>query len=94
MPDPKARRGLASPPGGLLGGGGLGGGPLGRAMLLVPLVLGGLALLLQVKEEGERARGRAGGVSSQPALFLFLTLSFALTHSGPPPRHPWRPGPP
>jgi hypothetical protein len=55
MPDPK-RRGVASPAG--LLGGAAGGGPLvRRALLLVPLVLGGLALLLQVREGGWRRRG-------------------------------------
>ncbi len=52
---PEAKRGRASPAAGLLGpGGGGGGGPLGRALLLVPLLLGGMALLLQVREKERR----------------------------------------
>lgn len=72
MPDPKARRGVASPAGGLLGamvGGG--GGPVGRALLLVPLLLGGLALLLQVRGDarcGAATRSFLGGLH-----FLCLT---------------------
>jgi len=53
MPEPKAaRRGVASAPTGLLGAVSGGGGPVGRALLLVPLLLGGLALLLQVNGGG------------------------------------------
>jgi hypothetical protein len=79
---PEAKRGRASPAAGLLGpGGGGGGGPLGRALLLVPLLLGGMALLLQVREKGRdgddgghSARARPRGASQLTLFPLSLFL--------------------